>query len=185
MAANSLTTNLPLGLSFTIATTNAGQLLFITAPGGAGGVTSVFARTGDVVAQNGDYTGNQVTGTSAVPGSTVSDEITGLGPAEAKAVSALTDADATIATTVRQVALANVYTAPRQLTITPSAVPGKTFAIDLGTQTQAVTIAGGGPQLGTQVIAAGGPRRLLVMSDGSNIVFPMTILDLGQEPTLL
>lgn len=60
--ANALTTTLALGLGFTIATTNAGQIQFTTAPGVAGGVTSVFGRTGDVVAQNGDYSAQQITG---------------------------------------------------------------------------------------------------------------------------
>jgi len=75
MANNALTTTLALGIGFTIATANQGQLNVITAPSSAGGVTSVFGRGGDVVAQNGDYSSGQVTNTSAVGGATVSDAL--------------------------------------------------------------------------------------------------------------
>lgn len=157
---------------------------FTVVAAAAGGVTSFNARTGAVLPALNDYAASLVQNDSGVPGADVQDALNALGPSEAKAVAALTDADVTIATTTRQALLANTLTAPRQATITPNAVPGKTFALDMGTQTQPYTIAGGGPQLGTQIIAAGGPRRLLLMSDGSNLVFPITIVDLGQEPTL-
>lgn len=41
----------------------------------AGGVTSVFGRTGAVTAQSGDYDSDQVDNLSAVPGSSVSDAL--------------------------------------------------------------------------------------------------------------
>ena len=72
---NALTTSQPVGQGFLIQTSNAGYIQFIVDVGGAGGVTSVFGRTGAVVAQSGDYTGSQITSAGNVPGATVAAQL--------------------------------------------------------------------------------------------------------------
>lgn len=68
----------------TVAATSFDQVVdflaaFFNAGGGAGGaVTSVFTRTGDVVAAVGDYAASQVTNDSSVPGAQVNNAIDNL-----------------------------------------------------------------------------------------------------------
>lgn len=69
---NSLVTSLPVGTQIALNSSNQGPVQAVVDVGGAGGVTSIFGRTGAVVAQSGDYTASQITNTSTrVPGANV------------------------------------------------------------------------------------------------------------------
>lgn len=101
---NALTTTQPIGQGFTLTTSNAGPIQFVVDVGAAGGVISVFGRTGVVVAQNGDYTSGQVTNTSGVAGATVSNaldalqtQITNLTSSQVSNVSSIAGATVTAA----------------------------------------------------------------------------------------
>jgi len=74
---NALTLSAPIGQGFTIPTSNSGFISVIVDVGGAGGVTSVFGRTGAVVAQSGDYSAGQVSATGSL-GATVQAQLTEL-----------------------------------------------------------------------------------------------------------
>jgi hypothetical protein len=60
--SNSLVVSLALGTQLLFGTTNQGPISVSVDPGSAGGVTSVFGRTGAVVAQDNDYAASQITG---------------------------------------------------------------------------------------------------------------------------
>lgn len=173
--ANALTTVLPLGLNFNLPTTNAGQILFQVAPGGAGGVTSVFGRTGDVVAQSGDYSSSQITDLSAAPGATVTDALNATGPAKAAGAN-LTDASVTLTPTGigRYTANANTFvTIARSLTLDPAGFTNTQaveFAFDA--QTVNVNFINGGPAGGTIfTIPAGSKMSVYFMKDAGGNVY--------------
>lgn len=165
-----------------IQTSNAGFINFVVDVGGAGGVTSVFGRTGAVVAQNGDYSSGQITNASGVPGANVGAALDSLGPAVARTVGNLPDADTTIGSPHNeQRLLASTLTASRTLTITPSTTNGRAQPIDVGTQGFDYVIANGGPILGTYTVVAGNRERVWAVSDGVNVYFNAERI--GQEPT--
>lgn len=72
-----LVCDMPEGQGFSITTDNAGAIEVITVPAGTGPVpvTSVFGRTGAIVAQLGDYNAGKITNDSGVTGATVKDAL--------------------------------------------------------------------------------------------------------------
>jgi len=152
---NSLTTSQPIGQGFLIQTSNAGYISFIVDVGGAGGVTSVFGRTGAVVAQNGDYTSSQITDLSGAPGANVTDALNALGPATKKGTN-LTDAaqsldpSATGDAVGQYSCLDATLTASRTKTIVPTNMGSQqTVVIANGAQTFTMPVVNGGGAGGT------------------------------------
>lgn len=89
--ANFLGAELQQGVTYTVPTSNAGQLNFtLAAAGGGGVVTSVFGRTGAVVAATGDYDSGQVTNVSGVAGATVSAALNTLNTGKVASTTTLT-----------------------------------------------------------------------------------------------
>lgn len=99
------------------------------------------------------------------------------------ATTALTNADQTIATTVKQVMVAGTTSAARVKTITPSADSGIAFPIYIGTQGHNVTVTNGGGAGGSTIVTAGQKRVVWCLSDGANVTFTKSVL--GAEPLLI
>lgn len=156
-------------------------------PGG-GSVSSVFARTGAVVAQSGDYNSDQVTNGSGVSGSSVSDALNNLQSSSTKLATGanLTDADQTLATSQRYVMSAGTTSATRTKTLTPSATAARGFQIEVGTQGNDVILQNGGPGgtagLFSYTVPAGQRQAVFFVGDGTNVSVTAA-MPLAVEPT--
>lgn len=137
------------------------------------GVSSVFGRSGAVTAQNGDYTGSQITGTSTVPGATVKAELDWFASQSAIAGGSAPAVDFTAArvyvVTLNQNAALNITLPPAGLEgivhiVQPAA--GGPFTATFGANVKLQTVASGGgtPSFST---VANTRNTFSILSDGA------------------
>lgn len=145
----------------------------IEAGGGGGDVSSVFARTGDVVAEQGDYTTDLVSNTSNQPGATVSEALNQLDSSGVINASGVSGANVTEVLDILSAAIDGLDSSEVD---NVSTVAGSTVTDALDALGTAVAAAAAGRLLGAasrltagaQTIACpAGTRRVLVyMSAG-------------------
>ncbi len=151
-----------------------------------GAVSSVFTRTGAVVAAAGDYTAAQVNNNSVVPGTHVDNALTNLQRYMATAGAALATGNQTIPTVQRDVLLAGTLAAASTFTFTPASVTAYggpvTGSIEVGIQGFDLILSNGGPVAQTFTIPAGQRLGVSLVHDGGNVSFAGYFL--GNNPTL-